>query len=153
MFCVVLEEEKKSLSRSEVSLVPLFLQSRRSSLAPLKFGLMQRRGTIEDDWFRDFVLDQLRELDDVEARGMFGGYGLYQDETFFGIIHKGKLFFKIDESTVREYRRRKMKPFRPNAKQTLKSYYQVPVDIVEDADELRVWAMKAIAVKNNRFSR
>lgn len=99
---------------------------------------------MKDDSFRDFVLDQLRELDDVEARRMFGGYGLYQDETFFGIIHKGKLFFKIDESTVREYRLRKMKPFRPNAKQTLKSYYQVPVDIIEDADELREWAMKAI---------
>ncbi len=38
---------------------------------------------------------------------------------------------KVDESTVREYRLRKMKPFRPNAKQTLKSYYQVPVDINE----------------------
>jgi DNA transformation protein and related proteins len=99
---------------------------------------------MKDDSFRDFVLDQLRELDDVEARRMFGGYGVYQDETFFGIIHKGKLFFKIDESTVREYRLRKMKPFRSNAKQTLKRYYQVPVDIIEDADESREWAMKAI---------
>ncbi len=108
---------------------------------------------MKDDSFRYFILDQLRELDEVEARQMFGGYGLYQDETFFGIIHKGKLFFKIDESTVREYRLRKMKPFRPNAKQMLKSYYQVPVDIIEDADELREWAMKAIAVKLNGLTR
>jgi len=69
---------------------------------------------------------------------------LYRDEIFFGIVHKGKLLFKIDESTVGEYRKRKMKPFRPNAKQTLKSYYQVPVDVMEDADELREWAVKAI---------
>jgi DNA transformation protein len=98
----------------------------------------------KDESFKDYVLDQLQYLDDVEARRMFGGYGLYQDETFFGIIHKGKLFFKVDEATVREYRRRKMKPFRPNAKQTLKSYYQVPADIVEDADELREWAKRAV---------
>jgi DNA transformation protein len=98
----------------------------------------------KDESFKDFVLDQLQELDDVEARRMFGGHGLYQDETFFGILHKGELFFKIDASTVGEYRRRKMKPFRPNAKQTLKSYYQVPVDIIEDADELRAWAARAI---------
>ena len=65
---------------------------------------------------------------------MFGGYGLYQDETFFGIVHKGRLYFKIDDSTVGEYRKRKMKPFRPNAKQTLKSYYQVPLEILEDAE-------------------
>ena len=101
----------------------------------------------KDESFKDFVLDQLSGLDDVEARRMFGGHGLYQDETFFGIIHKGRLYFKIDETTVGEYRKRKMKPFRPNAKQTLKSYYQVPVDIIEDADELREWAEAAIGVQ------
>ena len=98
----------------------------------------------KDDSFKDFVLDQLHALDEIEARRMFGGFGLYRDETFFGILHKGKLFFKIDESTVGAYRKRKMKPFRPNPKQTLKSYYQVPVDIIEDADELREWAGRAI---------
>jgi DNA transformation protein len=98
----------------------------------------------KDESFKDFVLDQLVVMDDIEARRMFGGFGLYQDETFFGIVHKGKLFFKIDDSTVGEYRKRKMKPFRPNAKQTLKSYYQVPVDIIEDGDELREWAVKAV---------
>ncbi|MEX0806401.1 MAG: TfoX/Sxy family protein [Candidatus Binatia bacterium] len=98
----------------------------------------------KDESFKDFVLDQLHELDEIEARRMFGGFGLYRDETFFGIVHKGRLYLKIDESTVGEYRRRKMKPFRPNAKQTLKSYYQVPVDIIEDADELAAWAVQAI---------
>ena len=98
----------------------------------------------KDESFKDFVLDQLHDLNDVEARRMFGGFGLYRDETFFGIVHKGKLFFKIDESTVDEYRKRKMKPFRPNPKQTLKSYYQVPADVIEYADELRQWALKAI---------
>ena len=97
----------------------------------------------KDDPFRDFILDQLQELDDVEARRMFGGYGLYQDETFFGIIHKGRLYFKIDETTVGQYRKRRMKPFRPNAKQTLKSYYRVPVEIIEDAEHLAEWAKRA----------
>jgi DNA transformation protein len=103
--------------------------------------------TKQDESFKDYVLDQLQYLADVEARRMFGGYGLYQDETFFGIIHKGKLFFKIDESTVGEYRRYKMKPFRPNGKQTLKSYYQVPQDVVEDMDILCKWAVQAVECK------
>jgi DNA transformation protein len=104
----------------------------------------------KDESFKDFVLNQLHGLDEVEARRMFGGFGLYQDETFFAIVHKGKLFFKIDESTVGEYRKRKMKPFRPNAKQTLKSYYQVPVDVIEDADVLREWAVKAIGCQTKK---
>jgi DNA transformation protein len=104
---------------------------------------------MKDDSFKDFVLDQLQELDEVEARRMFGGYGLYREETFFGIIHKGKLYFKIDEFTIGEYRRRKMKPFRPNAKQTLKSYYQVPAEIIEDSDRLGEWAGAAIRCRKS----
>ena len=105
---------------------------------------------MKDESFKDFVLDQLQELDGVEARRMFGGYGLYQDEIFFGILHKGRLYFKVDESTVGEYRRRKMKPFCPHAKQTLKSYYEVPVEIIEDGDRLGVWAETAIRCRGKK---
>jgi TfoX/Sxy family transcriptional regulator of competence genes len=42
---------------------------------------------MKNESFKDFVLGQLQELDDVEARRMFGGYGLYRGETFFGILH------------------------------------------------------------------
>jgi DNA transformation protein and related proteins len=37
-----------------------------------------------------------------------------------------------------------MKPFRPNVKQTLRNYYQVPVEIIEDGDRLGDWAVKAV---------
>jgi DNA transformation protein len=99
----------------------------------------------KDESFKDFVLDQLRELDDIDARRMFGGFGLYRDETFFGIIHKDRVYFKIDDSTVGEYRKRRMRPFRPNAKQTLKSYYQVPLEVLEDTERLGEWAAQAIS--------
>jgi DNA transformation protein len=99
---------------------------------------------MKDESFRDLVLDQLQSLEDLECRAMFGGYGLYQGDTFFGIIYKGRLYFKTDETTVAAYKRLGMKPFRPNAKQTLKSYYQVPVDTLEDHDQLTAWARKAI---------
>jgi DNA transformation protein and related proteins len=97
----------------------------------------------KEESFKDFVLDQLRDLDHVEARRMFGGFGIYRDESFFAVVHRGRLYFKIDETTVTEYRKRKMKAFRPNAKQTLKSYYQVPVEIIEDAEQLADWAKRA----------
>jgi len=92
------------------------------------------------DSFKDFVLDQLNGLRGVTCRSMFGGYGLYQGEVFFGIIHKSRLYFKTDETSRAAYRERGMKPFRPNAKQTLKTYYEVPADIIEDAEQLVEWA-------------
>jgi DNA transformation protein len=37
-----------------------------------------------------------------------------------------------------------MKPFKPSAKQTLKNYYEVPAEVVEDADELMLWSEEAV---------
>lgn len=97
----------------------------------------------KDDSFKDFILDQLSGLDRVIARKMFGGYGLYQAQIFFGIVFKGRLYFKTDARTRAAYAERGMKPFRPSPKQTLKNYYEVPVDILENPDQLRGWAETA----------
>jgi DNA transformation protein len=95
------------------------------------------------DGFKDFVLDQLADLRGVTCRAMFGGYGLSYKGTFFGIIHKGRLYFKVTPATIADYKQQGMKPFRPNAKQTLKSFYEVPPDILEDAEHLTTWAEHA----------
>jgi DNA transformation protein len=74
---------------------------------------------------------------------MFGGYGLYRNGVFFGIIHRGRLYFKTDETSRAQYLAKGMKPFRPTAKQILKTYFEVPVEIIEDADQLAEWARRA----------
>lgn len=98
---------------------------------------------MKNDSFKDFVLDQLGGLTAVTCCAMFGGYGLYQGEAFFGIIHKGRLYFKTRSLTAPAYLARGMKSFRPNAKQMLKTYYEVPVDIIEDEEQLIDWAERA----------
>ena len=75
------------------------------------------------DSFKDYLLDQLAGLGEVDCRAMFGGSGLYAGKKFFGIIFKGQLYFKVSRATKAGYARRKMKPFRPNARQTLQSFY------------------------------
>lgn len=95
------------------------------------------------DGFKDFVLDQLAGLRGLTCRAMFGGYGLYRRAAFFGIIHKGRLYFKVTPKTIGLYEEQGMKPFRPNPKQTLKSFYEVPADILEEADRLTTWAEQA----------
>lgn len=98
----------------------------------------------KSDGFKDFVLDQLVDLRGVTARAMFGGYGLSLRDKFFGIIHKGRLYFKVTAATAPRYKEHGMKPFRPNAKQTLKSFYEVPIDVIEDAQSLTDWAERAV---------
>ena len=43
---------------------------------------------------------------------------------------KAACYFRTDPTPLRVYRAQHMKPFTPNARQTLKNYYEVPVDIV-----------------------
>ena len=109
---------------------------------------------MRDTGFKAFVEDQLGGLRGLVCRSMFGGYGLYQGRTFFGIIFRGRLYFKTSEATRGRYEQAGMKPFRPSAKQTLKTYYEVPVDVLETPDELAAWAQEAIrsskAVKASR---
>jgi DNA transformation protein len=97
-----------------------------------------------DDTYRDFVLDQLAPLAGaLECRKMFGGCGLSLGGSFFGILYRGRLYFRADPASRAEYEKRGMRPFRPNARQTLRSYFEVPVDVVEDADQLVSWARRA----------
>ena len=99
------------------------------------------------DGFKDFILDQLADVRGITCRTMFGGFGLYHGEVFFGIINKGQLYFKTDTFTRSAYIQRGMKPFHPNAKQTLKNYYEVPVDVLEDGEQLTTWAARAASHK------
>ncbi|MBL7224431.1 MAG: TfoX/Sxy family protein [Candidatus Brocadiae bacterium] len=102
--------------------------------------------TKTDPSFRDFVLDQLAGLGDVTCRAMFGGHGLYCGGVFFAILWAGRLFLKTGDQTRRSYIDAGSGPFRPSDKQTLKTYYEVPVDVLEDADRLAEWANVAMAV-------
>lgn len=96
--------------------------------------------------FKDFVLDQLDPRLALVCRPMFGGYGLYGDGGFFGIVHQGRLYFKTDEQTRRAYITEGAAFFQPNPTQALKNYYEVPVAVLEDRDRLSRWAKDAIAV-------
>ena len=95
------------------------------------------------DSFVAFVLEQLSDLRGLGCRAMFGGHGLYRGATFFGILYDGRLYLKTDETTSPDYERRGCRPFRPNDRQVLKSYYEVPADVLENRDELLRWAVAA----------
>ena len=103
------------------------------------------RRALSEGSFGAYVLDQLSSLDGVEAKPMFGGAGFYLDETFFGILYKQHLYFRVSAESIGEYQKRKMKPFKPleGQKRTSKNYYQVPVEVIESPRDLVAWARKA----------
>lgn len=50
---------------------------------------------------------------------------------------------KVDDETRPEFLARNMKPFAHGKPKKAPTYYEVPVEIVEDRDELKKWADKA----------
>jgi DNA transformation protein len=96
--------------------------------------------------YLQYILEQLARLPRVTSRRMFGGVGLYSDGVFFAIIDNDTVFFKVDDSTRATYVERGGEPFRPykDRPEVSMSYFQVPAEILEDADELVPWARAAV---------
>jgi DNA transformation protein len=105
--------------------------------------------------FQILVLDQLsRAIPGIRSRSMFGGVGIYSGQLFFALIADDVLYFKVDESTRPDFEARGMGPFRPFGDEggTMK-YYQLPEDVLEDPEELRPWAEKAVAIAGQKKAR
>lgn len=93
----------------------------------------------------EYVLDQLESFGPVVSKRMFGGIGLYNDTLFFGLIDNDILYFRVDDLTRPGYLKSKSKGFDPygDGKASL-SYYSVPATVLEDADQLKIWAAASV---------
>jgi DNA transformation protein len=101
--------------------------------------------------FLTFVLEQLDGVPGVVTKRMFGGVGIYGGEVFFAVIDNDTLFFRVDEASVVKYRAAGMPPFAPiPGKPPMLSYYQVPPEVLEDADEIKRWARESLGTKRPR---
>ena len=98
------------------------------------------------DSFTGFVRDQLAGMESLRLRQMFGGHGLYWGEQFFGLLFDDRLYFKTNERTRKIYEARGMPVFQPNERQTLKHYFEVPAEVVENQSQLFEWAREAASI-------
>src|SRR5262245_19131222 len=99
------------------------------------------------DGFLTYALDQLTSVDQLRARPMFGGFGLYAGDLFFGILAADVLYLKVDDTNRADYKKAKSPPFRPFANRPMSmSYYAVPLSVLEAAPILASWARRSIAV-------
>ena len=99
------------------------------------------------DSYLEFVLEQLRHGGEVTWRRMFGGVGLYAAGVFFAVLDDDTLYFKTNETTRPDYEARGVKPFQPFGPDTqVLPYHEVPADVLENVNELKVWMARSVAV-------
>ena len=97
--------------------------------------------------YQDYVIDQLSAVGSIQSKRMFGGVGLYADGIFFALIANDILYQKVDDTNRRDYESAGMDAFRPYPDKTRSmQYFEVPVEVLEDQQELNAWARKSIAV-------
>lgn len=110
---------------------------------------------VSDAYIR-YAVDQLACFGPVMPRRMFGGAGVYHNGTMFALIAGDVLYFRVDDANRHDYEAMGSKPFRPYAgKKAVMPYYEVPVDVIENRDELAVWAHSAYeaALRGRRKNR
>jgi DNA transformation protein and related proteins len=105
--------------------------------------------------FRAFVLEQLaRTTPALRARNMFGGVGLYSGDLFFALMDDDVLYFKVDDTTRAGFAERGLGPFRPGGDAgEVMQYYEVPADVLEDAEALAPWVAAALEVARRARAR
>ena len=105
------------------------------------------------DEFVDYVIDQLTAWADVSVRKMFGGAGLYCEGKMFGLIADDVAYLKVDDSNREDFVKAGSSPFNPfpeKAKTTVMPYYEIPADILENRDQLAVWAERSFVVAKKK---
>ncbi len=83
---------------------------------------------------------------------MFGAHGLYCGAQFFGLLDAGRLFFKTNSKSAKDYTARGMEPFTYQArgKTVTLGFYEVPPEILEQPLELVTWARQAVKIASAR---
>jgi DNA transformation protein len=104
--------------------------------------------------YRTFVVEQLQVIGRVTARTMFGGVGLYHEGMFFGLIADDTVYLKVDDLTRGPYEQAGMRPFRPYGDGgPSMSYCELPSEVLEDREELRVWVERALQAARRKGRR
>lgn len=99
--------------------------------------------------YLDYVLDCLAaaRVGPVTRERLFSGSGLRIDGELFGVILRGALYFVVDDQTRPRFVEAGMGPFtyaRKTVQQAIPRWYELPEDVLTDADELRDWVRDAL---------
>jgi len=98
--------------------------------------------------FAEFLCEQLAPLGRISMRRMFGKTGVFCDGVMLGMVTENTLYFRVDEHNRETFKEaRSSPPLNYRKKGTLidLSFWRVPERLIDEPDELVVWARSALA--------
>lgn len=107
--------------------------------------------------YLDFVLDCMAAVAPVRGVRFFSGTGLIADGVQFAYVSgNNRLYFVVDDETRPRYEAAGMGPFwymRKTGRREVRRWYELPEDVLQDADELRIWLRDAVRIASRPASR
>lgn len=104
--------------------------------------------------FHDYIVhDIFSGMPGITSRRIFSDSGIYKDGIFFAIISDGELYFRTDEKSRPEFIKYGSEPFsypRAGKTATLKNYWRVPEEIIEDREKIFDWVKEAVRASVER---
>jgi DNA transformation protein len=97
--------------------------------------------------FAQHAVDLLAGVGPVKARSMFGGYGLSLDGISIGLIDKDRLYLRVDDQSRPQFEAAGSAAFiypSKNGPMTMKNYWAIPEDAVDDPDQAAKWGRLAV---------
>ncbi|MDE1999173.1 MAG: TfoX/Sxy family protein [Burkholderiales bacterium] len=92
--------------------------------------------------FAQFIVEQMAGLGPVQAKAMFGGFGLYLQGLMFSLILDDTVYIKVDDASRERFESQGLEPFRYEAKGKVASlkYFQAPAEAYDDPSAMMAWA-------------
>ena len=102
----------------------------------------------DDGGLGEHLKELLAPLGPITLRRMFSGQGVFLDGLMFALIMEDVLYLKVDSVSRPAFEAEHLGALTYNRSGTSVSlsYWQAPERLLDDADELRKWALTAVAV-------
>lgn len=100
-----------------------------------------------NDEFVNYLEEFLQTIGPVQAKRMFGGYGLFLGGLMFALIADDTLYFKVDDENRPDFESLGLEAFsyEKKGKPFKLSYYQCPEEAIENQLMITEWGNKAYA--------
>ena len=99
--------------------------------------------------FLQYTLDLFSSLGRLSTKTLFGGNAILKNNITFAMVFDGSIYLKTNKNSVKKYLDLKSKPlsYKKNNKTINLRYYEIPVEILDDEDQLIEWAIEATQIK------
>ncbi len=98
--------------------------------------------------FVEYLKEVFAEFGLIQARKMFGGYGMYHQGVMFGLVADDTLYLKVDTKIQPLFEAKGLGPFEYAKGDTVvkMSYSVAPDAILDDPYEAALWAQRSYNV-------